>query len=237
MWTVLAYPHPQEAKPLQTPDTTHSGPVLGDPPQVNIVLATLAKLIIRLMGWRIDGELPRVPKVVIIIAPHTANIDGIMLLLASWALRVRIHWMVKAEWTRRPVIGWLAKRTGALGIDRSAARGTVPTATAAINAAERYALIIPPEGTRRKTNHWKSGFYWIAHSAGVPILPAKVNYRDKIMDISPPLFMPTGDINADMTHIWAHYQEGAVGRFPEKTSDMRLRPSALRRSTSEDTIE
>lgn len=202
-------------------------PVIGDPPEINIVLHWLGRLGLWLLGWRVIGTPPRVPKLVVIAAPHTANMDGLLMVFTSWAVRVRMRWMVKAEWTRYPIIGALVRATGALGIDRSGSFNTVEQAINEFNAHQRMTIVVPPEGTRRKTNHWKTGFYWIAVGANVPLLPAKIDYAKKTLDIGSDLIYPTGDIDADMPHIWAQY-EGVTACHPEKVSDPSLRPASKR---------
>lgn len=208
-------------------DNASSAPVIGDPPEINIVLHWLGRIGLGLLGWRVIGTPPRVAKLVVIAAPHTSNMDGLLMVLASWVVRVRMRWMVKAEWTRYPIIGALVRGTGAMGIDRSGSFNTVEQAVNEFAAHDRMTVVVPPEGTRRKTNHWKTGFYWIAVGAGAPILCAKIDYAQKTLDISGDLFHPTGDIEADMPHLWAEY-EGVTARHPEKVSDFKLRPTGTR---------
>lgn len=209
------------------PDTMTAAPTLGRPPETPLFLRWFALLMLRLLGWRVVGEPPPVAKAVVVAAPHTSNWDGVLMVLASWSLRTRMRWMVKAEWTRHPLIGWLVRATGAMGIDRSGSFDTVQQAVQEIERSERIAVVVPPEGTRRRTDHWKTGFYWIAVGAGVPVLLAKIDFGQKTMDISAPLFHPTGDIDADMAHIWAAYAN-VTARHPEKVSEPRLRPASKR---------
>lgn len=193
---------------------------------INIVLHWIGKLVFRALGWRIVGEIPGNPKFVAAMAPHTSNMDGFMLIMTSWVLRIRFDWMIKVEWTRGP-IGAFLRYFGAIGIDRSASFDTVEQMVRKFNERDHLLLAIPPEGTRRHTNYWRTGFYWIAHQANVPILPVPVDYQKKTVDISAPLLQPTGDIEADMEVLWAYF-EGVQGHYPENFSDRRLRPSAIR---------
>lgn len=95
---------------------------------------------------------------------------------------------------------------GGIPVDRSKSNNLVESSADAIrNANEPLQLIVPPEGTRRKTRHWKTGFYYIAQSAQVPIILAYMDYETKRSGMGP-LFEPTGDIDADMAHIKAFYQ-------------------------------
>lgn len=202
---------------------TNEGPVLGDKPDINIVLHWLSRFILWVMRWRVDGRVPRVPKLVVIAAPHTANLDGVLLVLTSWYLRVKVEWMVKAEWTRPIIIGWLVRAMGGIGIDRSASFNAVEVAVDKFKTRQKLALVVPPEGTRRKSDHWKTGFYWIAVGAGVPIFCGRLDYGRKVVDLTAEVIHPTGDIEADMEKIWDLYR-GITAKHPEKVNTMRLRP-------------
>jgi 1-acyl-sn-glycerol-3-phosphate acyltransferase len=200
-------------------------------PDVNIVLHLLARLYFWLAGWQVIGHVPDLPKFIVAGGPHTSNMDGFHLILASWHLRVRLEWMVKIELTRGP-LGWLVRALGGMPVDRSASSNTVDQIAEQIKQRERVVLVIAPEGTRKKLDHWKTGFYWIAHEAEVPLLLAVMDYSRKAIDVSAPLLYPSGDIESDMERIWGVYA-GAGGRFPENVNDRRLRPSNGRNDDSE----
>ena len=210
-------------------DSIHSDDPYASPrkPERNLIMALVARFIMRLVGWKIKGQFPNLPKFVIVAGPHTSNTDGLLLLAVIWALRIRLDWLAKIELIRIPVIGWISRKLGAIPIDRSASFNAVEQAIQQINQREKMILVVAPEGTRRKTEYWKTGFYWIAHGADIPILTVVVNYRDKCVDLNGPLIKPSGDIEADMQIIWDFFQTG-VGRHPERTGEMRLRPSSLR---------
>lgn len=212
---------------MTSQDNNPQQPLIGDPPEINIVLHWLGRFGLWLLGWRVIGTPPKVPRLVVTAGLHTANMDGLLMIFTSWVLRVRMRWMVKAEWTRYPIIGAIVRATGAMGIDRSGSFNTVEQAVNEFNAHDRMVIVVPPEGTRRKTDHWKTGFYWIAVGAGTPILTARIDYAKKTLDISGDMIHPTGDIEADMPLIWAKY-EGVTARHPEKVSDFKLRPTAKR---------
>jgi 1-acyl-sn-glycerol-3-phosphate acyltransferase len=192
-------------------------------PEVNIILHLLARLYFWLAGWQVIGYVPDLPRLVVVGGPHTSNMDGFHLILASWHLRVRLEWMVKIELTRGP-LGWLVLALGGMPIDRSGGSNTVDQVAAQIRGRERVVLVIAPEGTRKKLDHWKTGFYWIAHKAEVPLLLAVMDYSRKAIDVSSPLVYPSGDIESDMETIWSVYAR-AGGRFPENVNDRRLRSS------------
>lgn len=199
-------------------------------PQGNYFLHLLGRLYFRLMGFKIVGDLPDVPKMVVAAAPHTTNLDGIFLVCTMWQLRIRLVWMVKKEILVGP-LGWLIRALGGMAIDRSASFNTVEQAVQYIDQADEILLVVAPEGTRKKAKYWKTGFYWIAHDSNVPIMCAALDYERKVLDLTTPPIYTTGDIEADMEKIWAVFRK-AKARFPERVADMRLRPSALRQNSN-----
>lgn len=199
-------------------------------PEVHIIPHLLARFYFWLTGWRVLGTVPPEPKFVIVAAPHTTNYDGLLLICASWIVRRQVKFMIKIEWTRG-IVGPLVKAVGGLGIDRSSSHNMVEQMVDAFQKRDRLLLVVPPEGTRKKTNHWKTGFYWIAVGAKVPLMFGIPDYRRKVVDLTPPVFYPTGDIQADIEVIWSHFRD-ATARFPERVSDFKLRPSGMRPSGS-----
>jgi 1-acyl-sn-glycerol-3-phosphate acyltransferase len=188
-----------------------------------------ARGMLRLLGWRLAGQFPDYPKAVVIGYPHTSNIDGFIMLLTAWAYGVKPLWMVKIEMMRGP-LGTIIRLLGGMAIDRRASHDTVQQAAQQIQAAERAILVISPEGTRRKTDHWKVGFYWIAHSAGVPVLCSFLDYKHHRVGMGPS-FMPTGNIQQDLEPIFEFYQQ-MTGRNPERMGTLRLRPGQQKDAAS-----
>ena len=175
----------------------------------------IGRALLRLFGWRVEGELPPLKKYVLIGAPHTTNWDFVLMLLFGLALGFRPSWMGKHTLFRRPV-GGLMRRMGGIPINRSAAHNVVAQAVAAFEAHEQLVLLIPPEGTRRRAPRWKSGFYHIARGAGVPIVLGYVDFARKRGGIGPTL-MPTDEMEADLQRIAAFYADKR-GKFPENES-------------------
>ena len=178
-----------------------------DTPVVNSVLRTLSVTFLKLNGWTVEGALPpEARKSVFIAAPHTSNWDLPYTLMVAFALRINIYWMGKAQLFRGPfgpVMRWL----GGIAVDRSQSTNLVAASARAIREADgTLCLVVPPEGTRSKTRQWKTGFYWIAHEAGVPIVMAYMDYPRKLSGLGP-VFTPTGDIEADMLQIKAYYSQ------------------------------
>lgn len=174
-------------------------------PVVRTVLRGFSVAFLRLTGWRVEGSLPpEAAKSVFIAAPHTSNWDFPYTLMVAFSLRLNIYWMGKASLFRGPmgpVMRWL----GGIAVDRSRSNNLVAASAAAIREAPGpVQLVVPPEGTRARTRHWKTGFYFIAQQAQVPIVLAYMDFHDKRSGLGP-LFHPTGDLEADMAQIQRFY--------------------------------
>ena len=162
----------------------------------------------RLLGWRVDGKLPDLPKFVVIGAPHTSNWDFLLFLGIIFTLRANVHFMGKAELFRFP-IGWFFYYCGGVPVDRKKSTGLVDQMVDVCNISDKFILTIAPEGTRHHVTEWKRGFYHIAKSAGIPIVMAVVDGRHKQVHVGQ-VFQPTEDIEADMKSIQEFF-EGVVG--------------------------
>ena len=176
-----------------------------DTPVVNTVLRAFSLTFLKLTGWQVKGELPlAAEKSVLIAAPHTSNWDLPYTLMVAFALRLTPYWMGKAQIFKFPFRGlmmWL----GGLPVDRSQSNNLVAASVTALGEANGpLQLIVPPEGTRGKTRFWKTGFYYIALGAQVPIVMAYLDFEKKIGGLGP-MFRPTGNIDNDMTRIKAFY--------------------------------
>ena len=158
--------------------------------------------IVRISGWRLEGEFPDVPKAVLIAAPHSSWWDGVHGLLFKVALGVDISFMAKQELFVRP-LGPLLRKLGGIPIERHAARGVVAQMVRQFSR-ERFWLGVEPEGTRKRVAEWKSGFWRIAREAGVPIVPAYFDYPRKVIGLGP-LFQPTEDMKADIAALRSFY--------------------------------
>ena len=176
-----------------------------DTPVVRTFFRIISIVILKLAGWRVSGETPSLPKFVMIAAPHTSNWDLPYTLFIAFVMKVKIYWMGKKE-IFSPPFGPLFKWLGGIPIDRSKANGVVGQSIEQLKKAERLVLTVPPTGTRKKVMRWKTGFYHIAHGAGVPIVLGFLDYGRKMGGVGP-IFHPTGDINADMKEIQAFYKD------------------------------
>lgn len=182
-------------------------------------MRALSRAVLRLVRWRLHGE-PPPAKCVIIGAPHTSNWDFPMALLTLWSLSIPAKWVGKHTLFRRP-FGWVMRGLGGISLDRDRTRDFVSQVVDWFEREPELALVIAPEGTRSKTEHWKSGFYWIAHGAGVPIILGYVDYGRRELGLGEQI-LPTGDIEADFVRIRAFYAE-KTGRHPAKVGEIRPR--------------
>ena len=176
-----------------------------DTPVVNTLLRWGSIAFLRLAGWKVVGSLPTsATKSVLIAAPHTSNWDLPYTLMVAFALRLNVYWMGKTSIFKPPfrsVMMWL----GGIPVDRAQSNNLVVASSSAImRATGPLQLIVPPEGTRSGTRYWKTGFYYIATGAQVPIVLAYLDYEKKIGGLGP-VFQTTGDIDADMLAIKAFY--------------------------------
>lgn len=164
----------------------------------------LGRTFLRTFGWRIVGTLPDVPKLVMIVAPHSSNWDGIWGMAAKIAMGFQVRVLGKAQLFWWP-LGPLLRKLGVIPVDRARAHGTVEQAVSMIRKADRMWYALTPEGTRKKVTKWKSGFWKIAHEANVPILMAYFHYPEKVVGIGD-LFYTTGDAEADIAAIREWYR-------------------------------
>lgn len=178
---------------------------IGDalPKRGNRFTQAIARSILALFGWRIEGEFPNLPKMMLVGAPHTSAWDWVLGMVVIWALGLEIFWMGKKPLFRWPHGGFL-RWLGGVPVNRGASEGLVGQMVAEYNRRDKFLLCILPSGTRTKKVRWKTGFYHIATGAGAPILPMKFDYGRKAMTFGP-LFQPAGDVAADMAKLHAHF--------------------------------
>lgn len=144
----------------------------------------LAYRYLKARGWSFRGQLPDIPKMIVIGAPHTSNWDFILFLAALHHYRIKARYIGKHTLFRWP-FGYFFRAVGGIPVDRSKPGGIVGQVAAAFDDAERMILVIAPEGTRRLAPFWKSGFLKIAEATGAPLVLAGVDYRRKQVAIGP----------------------------------------------------
>jgi 1-acyl-sn-glycerol-3-phosphate acyltransferase len=174
------------------------------PKRGNRLSRAIAQRLMSMFGWRIAADLPDLPKFVLVGAPHTSNWDFILTMATQFALGIRISWLAKRSLFRWP-IGGIMSWLGGVPVDRDSRNsGTVRQTIEAFNRQEKFIIAVMPEGTRSKVKNWKTGFYRIAEGANVPVVLVKFDYGRRVMGVGPAI-KPTGDVEADMMAIQAHY--------------------------------
>ena len=153
-------------------------------------MAWIGSIFLKILGWRIEGEVPDIKKFVIIAAPHTTNWDFPITLAGTFVLKIKIYWMGKAAIFRWP-FGAVCRWLGGIPIERSQSKNVVEQTVNAFNEMDNLIMIIPPEGSRKKVSYWKIGFYHIAKGANVPIVLGFLDYRRKVGGIGTS-FIPRG---------------------------------------------
>lgn len=195
------------------------------PPKASFFSRLIGKIILSVSGWKVEGEVPNVPKMIMILAPHTSNWDFIFILSVAYSMGVKLNWMGKKELFWGPA-GWLFRSMGGIPVDRHASYNTVESSVYTINQQTQAILGITPEATRRKTKFWKSGFYHIAHNANIPITFGYLDYPNKVGGIKPG-FMPSGDIAEDLEKIRSFYK-GIEGKHPQNYGEIGFKPYVTR---------
>lgn len=187
-----------------------------------MIRSRLATLALRAAGWKFETPRPSLKKYVCIAAPHTSNWDGVLLLAVSEAIELPMAFMIKDDWVKGPQAP-LMKRLGAIAINRSRHTNIVDQMVEEFARRDELVLVIPPEGTRSRTEHWKSGFYHIARGANVPVVPGYLDFARKRAGLGDPITL-TGDVRADMDKIRAFYAGLAPAGFdPDAFGPIRLR--------------
>jgi len=174
-------------------------------PVLSTLLRWLAMGILRLIGWRVVGEVPSDQKYIVVAAPHTSNWDFPVFLCAVFVLRLDVHWMGKDSLFPAP-FKWFVRWFGGIPIDRSKTNNVVEEIADYFSRVKRLVVVIPPEGTRKKGKRWKTGFYHIAHRANIPISFGFVDGKTKTVGLGP-RFLTTGDVDADMAVIQVYYSK------------------------------
>jgi len=188
---------------------------------IRTLMRWLARLFFLCTGWKVEGQRPAVERCVVIAAPHTSNWDFVYTLALAFIFRINPRIMMKDAWFRGP-LGPLFRWLGAMPIDRSRSRNVVAQCIQAFQAADHLVLVVPPSGTRRRVQYWKTGFYHIANGADVPIALGFLDYGRKVGGFGP-LFHPTGDIDRDMAAIRDFYRP-ISGKYPTQESHILVRP-------------
>ena len=176
----------------------------------------VASWLLKTVGWKTVGNIPNIPQAVVLAVPHTSNVDGIYAIPSLFALDLKISIMGKHTLFNVPVLAQLLRWIGIIPIDRGNKGSVLQASIDKFKSGAPLFLGLSPEGTRDYTTEWKTGFYYLALGAGVPILPIALDYGAKeIRFLS--LVYPTGEIEADLPKIYEQYR-GVIPKHPERLS-------------------
>jgi 1-acyl-sn-glycerol-3-phosphate acyltransferase len=180
-------------------------PALGDAvaKRGNAFSRTLALVAMRLTGWRIEGEFPNLPQFVVVVAPHTSNWDFFVGVMAMFALGFRGTFLGKHTVFRWPV-GSVMRWLGGVPVDRASPHNVVQQTIDYFHSRPQMVLALSPEGTRKKLAAWRTGFWYVAKGAGVPIVPVAFDFPAKLIKIFAPM-RPGENIDADLALLRAHF--------------------------------
>lgn len=186
----------------------------------------MGNLVFKIFGWKRAGGVPDHPNMVIIAAPHTSNWDFIFLLAAAYSFGISVNWLGKDSLFKTP-LGPILRFLGGVPVDRSKPNNLVQSLCVQIDQGDGINLVVPPSGTRRYTEYWKSGFYRIALAAQIPLVCGYLDYTKKEAGLGM-AFLPN-EMNADMDKIREFY-EPIEGKYPSKKSVIRLKEEDQRPS-------
>jgi 1-acyl-sn-glycerol-3-phosphate acyltransferase len=170
----------------------------------NALTHALALLAMRLFGWKFTGEdFPTERKFVLIVAPHTSNWDFPVGVMAMYAIGLRGTFLGKDSLFKGP-LGPLMRFLGGFPVDRASKNDVVTQTVDLVKRLDRVIIVLSPEGTRKRTERWRTGFYWIAHNAGIPICPVAFDFKRKEFRFFP-LFRTTGDAERDVNLLRSYF--------------------------------
>ena len=193
---------------LNTPILCDSIPRIG-----NKFSCWLGKTVLRVLGWQFSGEFPKLPKMILIIAPHTSNWDFVVGVGVAFSLRLKISFFGKHS-IFIPPFDRLLRHFGGIPIERSNAHGMVEQMAKQMRDADKMILCLSPEGTRSRIKKWKTGFLHIAHKADVPVFLVAFDYKKKHIEFGP-VQKIGDDITLELNKIYSHYAS-VQAKYPEK---------------------
>ena len=191
------------------------------PRRGSVLVRAFGAALLRAMGWRIEGEIPDAPKLVIAVAPHTSNWDFVVGAAAMFALDLRLSFLAKHTLFRGP-FGAALRWMGGIAVDRTSPHGVVGEAIQSFAGTRQRLLAIAPQGTRSAGARYKSGFLHIARGACVPVLFATLDYGARCVRLGP-AFDACDDVDADLARVRSFYA-GVRGKRAHALSSRRTDP-------------
>ncbi|MBP6230850.1 MAG: 1-acyl-sn-glycerol-3-phosphate acyltransferase [Paludibacteraceae bacterium] len=175
----------------------------------------ISKFILKSFGWKTYATIPDIKKLVVCVAPHTSNWDFIIGKLFYVSMGRKASFLIKQEWLKPP-IGKLFIKIGAIGVNRGKKTSLTDQLAKVFEEKEEFHLAVTPEGTRKKVDKWKLGFYQIAKKAGVPIMMVTIDYKLKEVSVLG-FYEPTDDMEKDLNTIKSFY-ENTHAKYPTQFS-------------------
>lgn len=179
------------------------------------------------LGWSIHGERPEEKKVMILGAPHTSNLDYFLTLALIHHFQLPLRYLIKDSAFKGP-LSPLLRSLGGIPVNRRESTNLVDTMVETVQSQDKIAMGVLPEGTRKYVDYWKSGFYWIARGAELPIYPVKVDGPNRRLEMGPRL-LTTGDIHQDVATLAAYFGD-TKGVISNNSGPVRVKPSAQDRA-------
>lgn len=178
-----------------------------------MLLGWISKIYFKIAGWELVGDKPPFDKYIFIVAPHTSQRDFLFGIMFCAIKGIKPRVLVKKEAFFFP-LGIILRWMGGVPVDRKSNQHLAEQMIEQFNASKEFALVIAPEGTRKRVTRWKKGFYHIARHANVPIVMAYMDYKTRRMGVGPSM-MPSDDYNEDIQKIKSFYR-GMHGKYPER---------------------
>ncbi|MFM8743295.1 MAG: lysophospholipid acyltransferase family protein [Cytophagales bacterium] len=173
----------------------------------------LYRIIFWITGWRIEGNFPNLKKYIAAVAPHTSNWDFVIGIMARSLLHLERAKFLGKDSLFKPPFGWFFRWLGGYPVDRSKKSDMTEQVAGYFYSHDEFILAMAPEGTRKKVEKLRTGFYFIAKKANVPIVPCGFDFEKKKVIIGQPMY-PTDDIDQDFVLLMNFYR-GIKGKNPE----------------------
>lgn len=191
------------------------------------MLAVVCRFILNLLGWRVQLPPSEPQQFVLIGYPHTSNMDFFLAMLAKGAVGLQFHFIAKDSLFWWP-LGVAMRALGGIPVDRTTRRGVIAELAARFQRAKTqqqpFVLAMMPEGTRSYRPHWRSGFYYLAREADVPVLPGYLDYQTRTIGFAP-MIKISGNLQLDLAHLKAAYA-GVYGRYHDKSGPVGFKDKA-----------
>lgn len=177
------------------------------------MFSLISRAILFLLGWKIEGQYPHhIPKKILVVYPHTSNWDFPLGILVRTASKAKIQFIGKNS-LFRPPYGFIFRGLGGVPVDRTKSNQFVDNMVETYNNRERFTTVIAPEGTRKKVDRLKTGFYYIAVGAKIPMILTQFDFERKVVRYGEP-FYPSGDKEKDFEFIFDYFR-GIKGKYPQ----------------------